>query len=1128
MSTQPTQEQDAAETPEPAIQTHKRARKGRRALRHVMQFSFSCAVIVVVLGLGVAMSIGANLRAPGWVQERIAARIDASVPGYALRFGEMSLVVGEDLVPRVALRDVVLANLDGVPLVTLGTLSVTVAPAPLLRGEVQPESVHLSGARLGLRRLASGEFAIMFEGAGQGGTFNEQMDALFARPQLDALTRVTADNVTLRYEDARAGRGWSADGGRLELVRAGDEITLRGDVALLGARDYATTLAVNYTGRIGSKMAEFGVTFEDMPAGDIAGQSPALAWLGALEAPISGALRAGVDGEGRLGPLNATLQIGAGVLQPTPATAPIKFRSARSYLTYDPMVQEIRFTELSVDSAWGQARAEGTARLVGMEAGWPQELQAQIRVSDVVADPADLYPEPIRFEQAQVALRLKLQPFVLTLGELTLSDQGQYLRARGEARGSEAGWDIALEGEMDGLAPERLMALWPRATKTNTRDWIAQNVSKADLRDIQFALRRLPDHRPEFYLGFDFANMDTVYVRDVPPITGASGRASLYDNRFVIHAERGQVVADEGGAIDVAGTSFVIPDVRIKESPAEAMLQTRSTITAALSLLDAPPFRFLQKAGQPVTVAEGQAELGGQLVFLLKKRLTTEEVAFDLTGALSDVRSDTLIKGRVLEAERLTVKASNTNLQIGGAAQVGAVPVRGSWQMAIGGNPQGESRVRGQIELSQRFLDEFGIGLPPGSLSGAGQGVMEIGFAKGQPPEFALTSDLAGVGLRLPQLDWALGEAQGGRLDVTGRLGAVPEITALSLSGAGLEARGRVSLNAGGGLDRAEFSRVTLGGWFDAPVALVGRGAGVAPGVEVTGGTVDLRQTSLGGPGGGGSGGAGVPVTLRLDRLQISEGLALTGFRADLDTTGGTSGNFTGLLNGTAPVTGQVVPMGGRSAYRIRSDDAGGLLKAAGLLRQAREGALELVLTPAPEPGSYDGVLGIDQVRIKEAPALAALLNTVSVVGLLEQFYGQGLHFGRVDARFRLTPERLILLEGSAVGASVGISMDGYYGLADKRMDMQGVVSPVYLLNGIGEAFTRPGEGLIGMNYTLTGLSSDPAVSVNPLSALAPGFLREMFRRPAPTVSTGRAATSGQVGGKVEREVPDIHQRQDR
>lgn len=1130
MSTQPTQEQGAAETPPPTSGTPVRGRRHRRALRHLTQFCFSCAVLVLVLGFVAALSIGASLRAPVWLQERIAQRIDASVPGYDLRFGEMSLVVGRDLVPRVALQDVVLANLDGVSLVTLTSLEVTIAPEPLLRGEAQPRSVHLTGAQLGLRRSASGELALVLGGTWQGRTFNEQLDALFARPQLDALRRVTADNLTLRYEDARADRAWSADGGRVELTRQGNEVSLRGDVALLGARDYATTLAVNYDGRIGSKEAEFGATFEDMPAGDIAGQSPALAWLGALDAPISGAVRAEVDVEGRLGPLNATLQIGAGVLQPTPATAPIKFRSARSYFNYDPLAQEIRFTELSVDSAWGRARADGTARLVGMQSGWPNELQAQIRVRDVVADPADLYPEPIRFEEARAALRLRLDPFVLTLGELSLSDQGQHLRARGEARGSEEGWDISLEGGMDGLSPERLMALWPKATKTNTRKWIDQNVHRADLSDIQFALRMRPDMPLDFSLGFDFADLETVFVRDVPPITEASGRASLHDNRFVIQAEKGHVVAAEGGLIDVSGTSFIIPDVRIKDGPAQAALRARSTITGALSLLDAPPFRFLQKAGQPVTVAEGQVELKGELMFLLKKKLPPEEVAFDVTGTLTDVRSESLVKGRVLAAEQLAVVASNTHLEIGGAAQVGAVPVTGRWDTAIGNNPQGESRVRGQIELSQRFLDEFGIDLPPGSLSGAGQGEIEIGFAKGQAPEFALTSDLAGVGLRVPQLNWALGEGQAGRLDVVGLLGPVPEVTALSLSGAGLEAQGRVSLDAAGTLERAEFSRVTLGGWLDAPVSLVGRGAGVAPRIEVTGGTVDLRQTSLGGSegvGGGGRGDGG-PLTLQLDRLQISEGLALTEFRADLTTAGGANGTFTGLLNGQAPVTGEVVPMNGRSAFRIRSNDAGEMLAAAGLLKQAREGVLEMVLTPAPEPGSYDGVLGIDQIRIKDAPALAALLNTISIVGLLEQFSGQGLHFGRVDAKFRLTPDQLILLEGSAVGASVGISMDGYYTMATKQMDMQGVVSPVYLLNAIGEAFTRPGEGLIGFNYTLTGPSSAPAVSVNPLSALAPGFLRELFRRPAPTVGAGRAATSGQFKGDAEREAQDIHQRQDR
>jgi hypothetical protein len=67
-------------------------------------------------------------------------------------------------------------------------------------------------------------------------------------------------------------------------------------------------------------------------------------------------------------------------------------------------------------------------------------------------------------------------------------------------------------------------------------------------------------------------------------------------------------------------------------------------------------------------------------------------------------------------------------------------------------------------------------------------------------------------------------------------------------------------------------------------------------------------------------------------------------------------------------------------------------------------------------------------------------------------------------------------------------------------MDMQGVVSPFYVLNGIGSFLTRKGEGLFGMNFTLKGPASAPSVGVNPLSLLTPGMFREIFRRPAPVV----------------------------
>jgi hypothetical protein len=168
------------------------------------------------------------------------------------------------------------------------------------------------------------------------------------------------------------------------------------------------------------------------------------------------------------------------------------------------------------------------------------------------------------------------------------------------------------------------------------------------------------------------------------------------------------------------------------------------------------------------------------------------------------------------------------------------------------------------------------------------------------------------------------------------------------------------------------------------------------------------------------------------------------------------------------------------------------------LLPQARDGTLDMTLRPAAAPGSYDGTLRVDNLRLRDAPALAALINAVSVVGLLEQMNGAGLHFAEVEADFLLTPDRVVLRSGSAVGASLGVSMDGIYDVARKQMEFQGVFSPVYMINGIGSLLTRKGEGLIGFTYRLRGTPENPQVQLNPLSALAPGFLREVFRRPAP------------------------------
>ena len=129
-------------------------------------------------------------------------------------------------------------------------------------------------------------------------------------------------------------------------------------------------------------------------------------------------------------------------------------------------------------------------------------------------------------------------------------------------------------------------------------------------------------------------------------------------------------------------------------------------------------------------------------------------------------------------------------------------------------------------------------------------------------------------------------------------------------------------------------------------------------------------------------------------------------------------------------------------------------------------------------------------------------------MGLLNELSGQGILFSEVEARFRLTPDQVRLTEARATGPSLGLTMDGLYDVGTKAFAMQGVISPVYLLNQIGGVLApRRGEGLFGFNYVLRGTADAPRVQVNPLSGLAPGFFREIFRAPDP----GTASSSGGV-----------------
>ncbi|AKO96605.1 Large exoproteins involved in heme utilization or adhesion [Marinovum algicola DG 898] len=1089
-------------------------RKRAIVARAALWMVFWVALLTGSLVWGGVALLGKPLNAPDWLRAEIEARLARQMPGYELSFSEMTLYVQSDLRPEIALEDVELRQAEtGRLLLELSHADIKIARRAIFEGRLQPRSVSVAGVFLRLRRGADGALDLAFgDGLGEAGIglngLIEKIDDFVYQPQFAALREIEINAVTLQFQDARARRSWTVDGGRLALSRESEILQMRGDFALLSGRSYAATLEVFGESAIGSNAVSLGVSVTDVASGDIASQSAALAWLGVLRAPISGSLRTSFHEDGRLGPLSATLSIGEGVVQPSDATRPIPFTSARSYFTYDPAEETLRFNEIAVVSDWINATGDGSAVLEGTDSGLPSSLQGQVSLAGISANPVGLYDAPQTLTSAALDFHLALDPFVLRIGRLALSDTGQTLRARGRVEAAPEGWDISVMGQLDEIAPDRLLGLWPAGFKPKTRDWVATNVLDGRLRNMAVRLRAYPDGAaPDLFVSAEVAEARVRFMKTLPPVTDASGLLQFENNRLAVSVDSGTLTAKEGGALDVAGTVFTIPDVRVRRGPAQVQLKAAGPVHAALWVLNQEPMRALDKAGRPVDLAHGRVQASGQIDFPLKKKPAPGEVSFAVAGRGFGVSSRQIVPGKPLAAKALSFTASNRHLRIEGAGTLAGVPFDGSWETGLGpGAAEAGSQVVADVTLSQETLDTFNITLPPGSVSGQGQGRLELALAKGRPPEFSLTSDLAGLGLRLDAIGWSMGQARTGTLAIDGVLGKPVRVDSLALSGPGLDLEGRLTLRESGGLQSLAITRLRAGSWLDAPVTLTGRGRGSAPAVQVSGGRIDMRNapfTSTSGSGGGTSVRGGAvpgPLTLAPDRLQLTDGIVLTDFRGDFALSGGMKGNFTARLNGGVPVRGSVSPTGKGSRFVIKSEDAGAVLRDAGLLKNMHGGTFHLKLLPTGAAGTFDGELDIRDTRIRNAPVMADLLNAISVIGLLEQLGGQGISFPEVEARFRLTPKQVILTRSSAVGPSMGISLDGYYDLASQTMDMQGVLSPIYVVNFVGQLFSRKGEGLFGFNFNLRGKASAPKITVNPLSALTPGMFREIFRRPPPKV----------------------------
>lgn len=195
----------------------------------------------------------------------------------------------------------------------------------------------------------------------------------------------------------------------------------------------------------------------------------------------------------------------------------------------------------------------------------------------------------------------------------------------------------------------------------------------------------------------------------------------------------------------------------------------------------------------------------------------------------------------------------------------------------------------------------------------------------------------------------------------------------------------------------------------------------------------------------------------------------------------------------------------GKRTFRLESNDAGNVLYAFGLYDNVHGGTL--VIYGEPQGGDLRGDLfgsmRMENFRVVKAPALASLLSLMSLTGVTQLLSNEGLVFSKLEAgfewRFRPAGNILVIKDGKTSGSSIGLTFGGHLNRGTKTTDISGTIIPMTEINSILSAIPLIGNilggdtGLIAATYTMRGPSNKPTVAVNPLSVLAPGFLRNIL-----------------------------------
>ena len=1042
------------------------ARHGGRVLHRLGQAVLAAAVVAAMAIAGVSWRLSQGPVQLAWLAPALQAAANADAP-LRVTLGGAAVAwegfrAGLDQPLDIRLTDVSVSDAAGRRILFLPHAAVSLAPDRLLLGRLVPRAIELDGARLHLHRAADGAIGLDLPAATPEADapldLPRLLGELAARPgaargpggpgRWSQLRRLRLRDAAIGVTDRQLGTEWSVPELAIDLDRhaaGGVSGSFAATLALGGqTARLAATAALAPDGRRTEIAAKLG---QLVPA-DLAPALPQVAALAAVRAPLT--LGADVTLGPQLLPEHLTLSValGAGTLWIAQGSLPV-------------------------------VEAQATVQ------GAPAHLTLDLTRFVTAPDPAG----------ARTTLR----------GHATL-DRGP------------AGYAATAAVDLDRVTFADLPALWPAGLGgPGTRPWIIGNITDglahgfhvdlaatapADLSDV--TLTRLSG-------GGEGSDVTVHWLRPVPPIVHGAVRLNFLDpdTLELVASDGREVLGTE--AIQLHGGRVLFTGLSSKDQFADITADLSGTLPGALALLGQPRIGLLARSPLPVRDAGGQ--FAGRVTVSrlpLRDDVKMDDLKIATTLKLTEARLAGLVAGRDLDHGALDLSADPNGLHLAGQATLAGIPAQLTAEIDFRAGPPTQVvqnvSVSGTLDATQ--LAALGVDAGP-FLGGAAKVAAHAALRRNHTGQISAEADLAGATLTLAALNWQ--KPRGGAAQATARLtldhDRIASLDALTAEGEGLHLAGSAGF-ADGRPVLLRLDRLALGSATELHGTL---GLPAHPGepwrAQVAGSGIDLTAALKRAPSTPSKPSTGPAYVLdaRFDAVTLGPERTLSGIVAHAESDGTLTRalDVAGDTPGGKPFHVAIVPAGAGRLLSGNAADAGALLKAFDVTPDLDGGTLALTghYDDTSPDHALEGRAQISDFRIRHAPALAKLLQAMTLYGVVDLMQGPGLGFSQLVAPFRLTGDTLDLHDARAFSASLGMTAKGRIDLARQELDLQGTIVPAYFFNSllgdlpiVGKLFSpERGGGLFAATYSLRGPLADPRVGVNPLAALTPGFLRGVF-----------------------------------